>query len=369
MNILVSCVPFERGKSGISVYTSNVVRELSGLGHRLTLLVEPGMEEFFPEYPKIALPGWTARPLFSMFYHLFILPFHLLLLRRRFDFCIIAAISRRALAFYPLFTVGVVHDLAWVHIAGKYDLMRTIYLARLLPFFVRRADRVVAISRSTAADCEKYWHIPANKMEVVYNGLSPVPPPSGHDWQPCRQSARQHYLLYISRIEHPGKNHLNLIRAYEQLPDALAEQYPLVLAGADWHGAETVHEYVRNSPRKENIHFTGFLPTEELGTAYAGAAAYVFPSYFEGFGLSLIEAMAAGIPCCCSNNSSLGEIGSGAALLFDPAVPESIAAVLKQILTDQTARTELIAAGKKRAAEFDWKKHAEKLVKIYENRH
>ena len=106
----------------------------------------------------------------------------------------------------------------------------------------------------------------------------------------------------------------------------------------------------------------GFVADSELEHAYRGAAAYVFPSLFEGFGLSLIEAMHYGVPCCCSEVSSLGEIGRGAALLFDPGDADAIAAALTRILDEAELRAELVAAGKRRAAEFTWDKHVERII-------
>ncbi len=363
MKILVSCIPFDGGKSGISVYMRSVVNELAALGHELTLLVEPGAAGFFPGFRTIEAPGWTRPALASMFYHLFRFPFRLR--HETFDFCVIAAANRRAFCFYPWFTIAVVHDLAQYHVRNKYDMLRMCYLKRVLPAFVRRSPAAVAISRSTARDMERYWRIDPARIHVVYNGLS-LAPGQRSGWLERNRLERGAYLLYISRIEHPGKNHLNLIRAFEQLPPEVSGTHTLVLAGADWHGADEVHAAARRSPLRDRILFCGFLPSEDLEEAYSNAACYVFPSFFEGFGLSLVEAMHYGVPCCCSENSSLGEIGRGAALLFDPADPASIAAALRQVLTDSGLRRELIGAGRRRAREFDWKKHAAQLVKIYE---
>ncbi|MBS1370180.1 MAG: glycosyltransferase family 4 protein [Lentisphaeria bacterium] len=367
MKILVSCIPFDDGRSGISIYVRNVVRELAMQGHSLTLLVEPGAEKFFPGFRTVAAPGWTRRAVLSMLYHLFLLPF--LLRRHGCDFCVIAAANRRAFAFYPLFTVAVVHDLSQYHVECKYDCFRMFYLKRLLPFFVRRASAVLAISRSTARDLETYWRVPAAKIRVVHNGLpQPETENPAHDWVERSGLAGRRYILYVSRIESPGKNHLNLIRAFELLPDELAARHTLVCAGAEWSGAEAVRAAARRSKHSSRILFTGFLPGGDLGDAYRGASCYVFPSFFEGFGLSLIEAMSEGIPCCCSKTSSLGEIGEGAALLFDPAAPEEIAAALQEILTCEPTRSRLIAAGRARAREFDWGKHAAEIVRMYAER-
>ncbi len=365
MRILVSCVPFDGGKSGISVYMREVVRALHAAGHQLTLLVEPGAAEFFPGMQTVELPKWTRRPLFSMIWHLLMLPWRIRW--RDFDFCVIAAANRRTFCRYPIFTVAVVHDLAQYHVPGKYDPLRTFYLKTVLPFFVRRAQSVLAISRSTAQDLERFWRVPKEKIAIAYNGLALAQPTaeSGH-WRERHGLKDARYILYISRIESPGKNHLNLLKAWELLPPELTRDCRLVLAGADWHGAEEVHAWHRQSPRRDEILFTGFVASGDLPEAYEHAAGYVFPSHFEGFGLSLIEAMHYGVPCACSNNSSLGEIGMGAALLFDPADPAAIAAALRTLLTEPARCEELVAAGRKRSAEFSWEGHVARMVEAYE---
>lgn len=363
MKILVSCIPFDRGKSGISVYMREVIAALRAQGHDLTLLVEPGAEGFFPGYRTAAAPGWTRRAVFSMLYHLFVLPFTL----RRYgcDWCLIAAANRRAFAFYPEFTVAVVHDLAQYHVANKYDRLRMFYLKKVLPFFIRRAPQTVAISRSTADDMTKFWRVRPDRIAVIYNGLT-LCGAETPGWLTRTGLTPGRYILYVSRIEHPGKNHIHLIQAYEGLPPEVRSEYRLVLAGSDWHGAAEVHAAAEASPAREGIVFAGFVENGELPEAYRNAAVYVFPSYFEGFGLSLIEAMHYGVPCCCSNNSSLGEIGAGAARCFAPGDPSAIRSALLAVLTDPAEREKLIAAGKTRAAEFDWNDHARKLTELAE---
>ena len=157
MRILLSCVPYDGGKSGISVCMREQVAALKAAGHSPTLIVEHDAAGDFPDDRKILLPAWTRRPLFSMLYHLFILPFRIR--RRDFDFCLICAANRRALAFYPLPTIAVVHDLSQYHVTAKYDAFRMFYIRHVLPFFVRRAAVAAAISHSTAADLQTFWKI------------------------------------------------------------------------------------------------------------------------------------------------------------------------------------------------------------------
>ena len=364
MRILYSCVPFDGGRSGISVYMRSVMRELEAAGHELTLIAEPSAAGLPGGRRMILLPKWAEKPVLSMLYHLLVLPFIIFFRRREWDFCVIGAANRRTFAFYPLFTVSVVHDLSQYHVAAKYDRFRMFYLKRILPFFVRRSPACAAISNSTANDLKTYWHIRPDRITVCLNGLS-LPTEKDSGWAGKNGLTDKGYILYVSRIEHPGKNHVNLIDAYSRLPEELRTQYKLVLAGADWPGAEAVHRFAAGSPAASNIIFTGFVGNEDMYAAYIHAACYVFPSFFEGFGLSLIEAMHYRVPCCCSDNSSLGELGEGAALLFPPDDPTAIAAAIRTILTDPAEREKLIASGSVRAALFSWRDHALKIVEIY----
>ncbi len=355
MKILLSAIPFDNGKSGISVYIREVVNALEQSGHDLTLIVEDDGAGEFERFELIRIKKRNA--LFSMLYSLFILPWRINW--KKFDFCIMLAANRRVFCRYPIFTIAVVHDLSQYHVPVKYDKFRMFYIKKVLPHYVRKAQRIVAISRSTRDDLVKYWHIPEEKISVVYNGFTP---PAKVEVEKKRQ------ILYISRIEHPGKNHLNLLKAFELLPKNLRNDYTLVMPGAAWNGAETVFEYAKNSPCADHFKFTGFVDFAKLPELYAESTMYIFPSHFEGFGLSLLEAMHAGIPCGCSNNSSLGELGKDAACLFDPSSVEEIARSMEKILSDPDYQQELSARGREKAARFSWQKTAEGLLEIYHNR-
>ncbi|MBQ1429162.1 MAG: WecB/TagA/CpsF family glycosyltransferase [Kiritimatiellae bacterium] len=388
MRLLVSCVPYDGGKSGISVYVREVVRELAAQGHELTLLCEPGEElrlgretlddrrgktsrlasDVPCQIPSISAPRWTRRPALSMLWHLFVLPFWIRRHRGDFDGFFICAANRRVCAFYPLPTAATVHDLANFHIPGKYSRLRMFYLAHVLPHYAKKAQRLVAVSGATKADMVKFWHCREDDVTVLYNGLSgreTLDARREGDSRPASRASRPGSLLYISRIEHPGKNHVRLIEAYSRLPRETAAAHPLVLAGADWKDAEIVHEAAKRSPNAAFIRFTGFVTGEKLAEVWAEAGLYVFPSLFEGFGLSLIEAMAQGIPCACSNNGSLGEIAGDVALTFDPESVDEIAAALARLLDESAAEREArIKRGFEWIKRFSWEDHAKGIVEL-----
>ena len=393
MRLLVSCIPYDKGKSGISVYVREVVRELAAQGHELTLLCEPGVEQLLgretrdvgreetsrpssqvsclQDFRFVPAPRWTRRAVFSMLWHLFVLPFWIRRHRKDFDGFVICAANRRVCAWYPLPTTATVHDLANFHIPGKYSRLRMFYLAHILPHYAKKAQHLVAVSGATKTDMVKFWHCHDEDVTVLYNGLT-----GNGEWgtgngerveAPLRVSAspRETTILYISRIEHPGKNHVRLIEAYGRLPRDLVEKHPLVIAGADWKDAEVVHEAAAKSPHSDLIRFTGFVDAAEMPRLWSEAGFYVFPSLFEGFGLSLVEAMDRGIPCACSNNGSLGEIAGDVAITFDPESVDEMADALRRLLGESpAARADRVARGREWVKRFSWADHASGLVRL-----
>ena len=396
MRLLVSCIPYDGGKSGISTYVREVVKALAAQGHELTLLREPEAcgeaslklrveseklrVESNPQLSttnyqqpttnSVFAPRWTRRAVFSMLWHLFVLPFKLRRWRRDFDGFVICAANRRVCAWYPIETTATVHDLANFHIPGKYSRLRMFYLAHVLPFFAKRAQHLVAVSEATKTDMVKYWRCRQEDVTVLYNGLvvnqlGGLVVKEMPFNQPTTQPPNHQTILYISRIEHPGKNHVRLIEAYGRLPREMVEAHPLVIAGADWKDAEVVHEAARNSPHADLIRFTGFVDAADMPRIWGEAGFYVFPSLFEGFGLSLIEAMERGIPCACSNNGSLGEIAGDVAITFDPYDVDSIADALKNLLGEsREAREARVARGREWIKRFSWEDHAKGIAKL-----
>ncbi len=368
--IFVSAMAYDSGKSGISVYINNVLRELA-VEHKLEVMALADDIELLPQSENIKyleVSSFWRKPLINMLWHLFILP--CTISWKKYDFVFLPAANRRILQFSRRFTIAVVHDLSQYHVEQKYDFLRMFYCKKVLPFYLKRMNRVVAVSGSTANDLERFWKIPASRITVNHNGFdrkrfntSPV----DSNRILAEYNLKKKYILYVSRIEHPGKNHLNLIKAYERLPEKLQDEYDLVLGGSFWPGSEAVKDYAEKSKVTGNIKFIGFVKNEDLPPLYHAASLYIFPSLFEGFGLSLLEAMACGVPVACSETSSLGEIAANAALQFDPGDIEQMCLAMQNILEKPDLRKDLVAAGFERLKMFDWKEHAAGLIMLYED--
>ena len=371
--ILVSAMGYDGGKSGISEYIRSTVLKLAE-NNKIDLII---LKKELPNFPHqksdninlIVYSDLLAKPAVNMLWHLFILPFTLNF--KKYDFVFLPAGNRRLFCRYPIKTYITMHDLSQYHIENKYDGFRMFYVKKIIPRFLKKAHCIFSISESTKKDLIKYYNLQESKIVINYNGFNS----STYSAKNCIKkedskvlsSIDSKYILYVARIEHPGKNHLNLIKAYEMLPDALKKEYCLVFAGSFWNEGEKVRDYANKSKDKKKINFLGFVDDAEMPGLYKNASLYAFPSYYEGFGIPILEAMSSGIPVLCSNTSSLPEVGGDAVHTFDPKKPEDIKQKMELLLNDKEIRSDMVAKGKIRVKEFSWEKHCNIIIREYEN--
>ena len=277
---------------------------------------------------------------------------------------------RRIVAGSPVPQVVTIHDLAAFAVRGKYDAARMIYGRYVVRALARQVEVVTTVSHATANDVQRYFGLPQCAIHVIWNGIDhdAYRPRRSEEIAPAleRLSQPRPYFIYLARMEHPGKNHVRLIEAFElfcrENPD---QPHDLVLGGADWHGAEIIHQRIADSPLKHRIRSLGFVAKDDLPFWYAGAAAMIYPSLFEGFGLPPVEAMACGAPVICSPCGSLAEVVGDAARLIDPNTPASMAAAMKVVVCEPELAQNLTRLGLERAALFSWDRTAKALCDLY----
>lgn len=365
--ILISGMAYDAGKSGISDYINNVTAELVKDNKVDLMLLQNDVERFPVKNDNLNLIpvcNKLQNALINMLWHLFVLPGKLK--KSDYDFIFLPAGNRRVMAFYPKTTLITFHDLSQFHIEAKYDKFRMFYIKKVIPYYVKLADKIMVISKNTKDDLVKYYKLNAEDLVLNYNGYNSERYNLNSVYRELPLNLKKEYFLYIARIEHPGKNHLRLVQAYELLPQEIRDRYDLVIAGKPWSGSDKVLDYIDKSPVKDNIHLPGFVPDEDMPELYRHSALYVFPSLYEGFGIPLIEAMASGIPVICSNTSSLPEIGGEAVALFDPYSIESIRDTIQRVITDHKMQDAMVENGLKRVKEFSWKKHSDTIIKTFE---
>jgi glycosyltransferase involved in cell wall biosynthesis len=239
----------------------------------------------------------------------------------------------------------------------------------LVPFSLRHAARVIAISEHSRQEIMRRYRLPANRVAVTYLAAAeqfrPVTDRAALARVRARYGLAECYVLALGNLQ-PRKNLVRLVDAYVQLRgQGHCADVQLVLGGqAQWRESE-LYVRVRQSGFTSSICFPGYVDDADLPALYSGALAFVYPSLYEGFGLPPLEAMACGTPVICSNAASLPEVVGDAALTCDPRDTESLAAALAQMIAQAALREELRARGLRRAAQFSWRRCAEETLAVY----
>jgi glycosyltransferase involved in cell wall biosynthesis len=193
----------------------------------------------------------------------------------------------------------------------------------------------------------RFYRLPHAKIRVVPLGVE------SRFFEIARERRPEPFLLSVSTL-HPHKNLDTLLRAFAEFRRARPE-FRLVIAGLRGFDAINLEQLRQKLGLHDAVKFTGWIPREELYALYARAYAFLYPSTFEGFGLPVLEALAAGIPTACSNIEPLVSMAGPAALQFDPSDAMALANVLMRLVADEPLRAELALAGPERAARFSWK--------------
>jgi glycosyltransferase involved in cell wall biosynthesis len=230
-------------------------------------------------------------------------------------------------------------------------------------------DRIIAVSQWVKQELIDLARVKESMIEVVPNGIDLsafYPRPRNEESVVLIQpfSFRRPYMLYVSRLDHPVKNHIRLIEAFGIFKERTRYPHRLVLAGSDSHGADRIKEAAAVSKYRNDIFFTGHFPSKSLPELYAGADMVVIPSMYEGFGLAALEAMASGVPVACARAASLPEVAEHAALYFNPRDPEDMADRMVTMTTNRDIYRECRALGLERVQSFSWDRCAQRTLEI-----
>jgi glycosyltransferase involved in cell wall biosynthesis len=233
---------------------------------------------------------------------------------------------------------------------------------------LHRADLIFTDSQHSKTDIISFGSVPPGRVVVAYPGydselFNAVRKDGAEERNVLqRHGIRPPYLLHVGVIE-PRKNLEGLVAAYRLLLNRQKRDCPqLVLCGQVRWGHEHLLRLVKESDLRKHVVLSGRVSDRELAIVYKACAGYVFPSFCEGFGLPLVEAMASGVPIACSNRSSLPEVAGDAAVYFNPESVEEMAAALEQLLTESELQKNLVERGLKRAKLFSWAECARKTV-------
>ncbi len=215
-----------------------------------------------------------------------------------------------------------------------------------------RADAIIAVSEFTRRQVVSLLGVEASRVYVVHLGIRLLEFPS---------VKREQVILNVGAVQ-ARKNIARLVEAFESVDPP----WRLVLAGSAGYGSEEILARIAASAARERIVVTGYVTPKELAAWYAKASVFAFPSLDEGFGMPVLEAMAAGVPVVTSNRSALPEVAGDAALLVNPESTEALGQALRRLTREEALRSELVGRGKSRTRLFSWEKAVAETWSVYQ---
>lgn len=264
-------------------------------------------------------------------------------------------------------TVSVLHDLNFIHMPGHLPPMWRKYYLKKFPLFIRRADHILTVSEFSKRDLQEQFGLPDDKISVVYNdtaeGFRPAAGAEEIQQIRARFADGKPYFLFVGLI-HPRKNIGGLMDAFARYRNQMQDDTRLLIVGSKKWWTPELEDRLQKNPYRNDIVFTGRLDDESLQTVYRAATALVFPSFFEGFGIPILEAFKSGVPVITSPVTALPEVGGDAALYADPYDADAIAARMTALVQDPQLRNACIERGHVQTRRFSWDAGARTVSQI-----
>jgi glycosyltransferase involved in cell wall biosynthesis len=262
--------------------------------------------------------------------------------------------------------VVIIHDLGFLTYGQYLNDRQRAYYRRLVPRSIRRADRVIAVSSSVLGELVEQFDVSEDDIAIVSPAVDTARfrPLSGDEVSRVarRYGLNGSYILFTGTLE-PRKNVVGLLDAYAGLPPALRARFPLVLVGGKgWLDARITQRMQELAELP--IIATGYVPDEDLPAIYCGAALFVYPSFYEGFGMPPLEAMACGVPVITSDRSSLPEVVGDAAIKLAPGDTRALSRAIELVLCDDARAARMRELGLQRARRFTWAAGAQRLDRV-----
>jgi len=250
----------------------------------------------------------------------------------------------------------------------KFRFSDRIYMRALIELAIDKVDGIVTVSNFSKSEIIRFLTLEEHRIKVISPAADPQFKPINDPEHLCevrkKYSLPEKFILFVGALE-PRKNIVNLLLAYDAVRKKKAyTNVKLVIVGRKgWKYAE-IFQIVKQF-RMQDVLFTGYIPQEDLPAVYNLADVFVYPSFFEGFGMPPLEAMACGVPVITSNRSSLPEVVGDAALTINPYDHLELAEKIMQVLDDRDLAWHLIRSGLRRARNFTWEKAAKSLLSFF----
>ena len=259
--------------------------------------------------------------------------------------------------------LAVIHDINFVHRPDDLPWLIAKYYNFFFPRFARIAKRIATVSFYSKEDIARSFKISYDKIDVVYDGINQI-------FEPLLEKEKikirkkitggSEYFLFVGAL-HPRKNVSGLLNAFDAFKSETSNDIKMVIVGGEMHKTGDIFETYENMKFKNEVVFTGRVPTSDLHDIFGAALALTFVPFFEGFGIPIIEAMTAGVPVICSNTTSIPEVGGNAVVYADPMKIDQITNAMIRLANDKDLRNELIEKGFEQKNKFSWDETAHLL--------
>lgn len=364
------------------VVSGYVGKKITGIGRNLMCLLdnassgnkyiiytnEDMRDDFKFNNPNVTIKTYKVSKtdsLGNLLWTTFVFPF--VVLKEKADKALIPNFTLLLLKFRP--TIVIMHDLIEFNVPDKFSPKKMFYRTKLAdPITAKRANHIITVSENSKRDIVKFLRVPEKKLTVIYNGVDQN---KFHKMKSERaeevlkkRSWPLDFMLYAGTVDHPGKNAMGVIKAFEKLKDENKYMGSLVLAGMPGSGYDIVESYVKNSKWNKDIIFTGFVTDEELIALYSKCKVFCFLSLYEGFGIPPLEALACGAKVVVSDSSSLPEVVGNVGITVDPLkLDEIVNAIIKSMEQNDENHAENI---KNHLKKYDWKNLSTDFEKVFE---
>lgn len=271
--------------------------------------------------------------------------------------------------FYSGKVVVTIHDLIAIRLGKDIPFFSRQYFGRWMPFSYGHADRIICDSQHSKKDIIKFLRIPENKITVVYLAADETLSINRNKKRISEVKEKYKisgkYLLNLSTIN-PRKNNKFLIKVFSKIAKDFRD-YQLVITGKLGWYYEGLFKQVERLGLEDKVIFTGYIENSDKKALYNGATIFTFPSIYEGFGFTPLEAMTCGVPVICSNTSSLPEVVGDGGILLSPTDELGWIRHIKEVLTNRVLRRRLVQKGLKQSAKFSWERCAHETISVYED--
>ncbi|MDA1316669.1 MAG: glycosyltransferase family 1 protein [bacterium] len=347
-------------KVGVSVYTQSMLEHFAKVSSTntsfkvfLRSMPLPTMPKETPHYSYEVIKG-------SRMWSQVFLPWRLY---KKKDIDVFFSPAHYSPRYCPVPLVVTIHDLSYYYYPDEF-LKKDLYkLTNWTAASIGKAREIIAVSKTTKKDIQKYFDVDEEHLHVIYNGFEKhTLPKNGIDVLKEYDLIKQKYLMYVGTLQ-PRKNIPTLVEAFAAFHKT-NKDFKLVIVGKHGWLFDNLFESVKKYNVEDAVIFTGFIPDEKVAQLYSNAFCFVLPSLYEGFGIPILEAMSYRCPVISSHASSLPEIGADACLYFDPKDSNDLQEKISMLYENKSTYSTLIKAGEDRVKNFSWEQSAKDTLDV-----